>query len=208
MKTIKILLIAIIMLATLLGFKIYNNNKEPKYTLQDIQQILKKSEELTNYECEINFGEFKYYKRKNNKIFLQSNSNQMIYRDYDKNMQIICKDLDNKKFYIESNISIQEIPSSNLYTTTFSADELPTQGFKLIKVKKEKYNGANCLKTEFENKKEQPFILWIDINTGLVMKVDSLDGTINEYKYKFDTVTESDVTPPDLFGYTKLEADF
>lgn len=207
MKTIEILLIVILILATILGIRIHNSNKKPEYTLRDIQLILKKSEQLTNYECEINFGEFKYYKRKNNKISLQSNSNQMIYRDYDKNMQITCKDLDNKKFYIESNISIQEIPSSNLYTATFSADELPIQGFKLKNVKKENYNGANCLKTEFENKEEKTSIFWIDINTGLVMKVDFLDGTKNEYKYKFDTVTESDVTPPDLTGYTKIEAD-
>lgn len=203
MKAIKILLIVIIILAALLGLKIYNENKEPEYTLKDIQEILKKSEQLINYECAINLGQFKYYKRKDNKIFLQSDTDYTVYRDYDKKIEIVCKFFDNKKVYIEKELEKDEIPSSNLYTATFSADELLTLGVKIKSVKKE----SECLKVEFENKNNQTYTFWINNNNGLIMKAGLLkDGTIKEYTYKFDTVADEDVTP-NLIGYTKLKTD-
>lgn len=208
MKITKIVLIIISILTVLIGIRIYNNNKELKYTLRDIQQILKKSDQLTNYECEINLGIFKYYKRKDNKIFLQSDVNQRVYRDYDKNKQIVCKTLNNKNYYIEQDLTSAKVPSSNLYISGFEVDELLTLDCELLSVKKQKYNKKNCLKVELKNKEENEIVFWIDIDTGLILKCKSLDEEIVEFIYEFDTVTDEEVTHPDLSEYKKIEPVF
>ena len=208
MKITKIVLIIISILTVLIGIRIYNNNKELKYTLRDIQQILKKSDQLTNNESEINLGIFKYYKRKDNKIFLQSDVNQRVYRDYDKNKQIVCKTLNNKNYYIEQDLTSAKVPSSNLYISGFEVDELLTLDCELLSVKKQKYNKKNCLKVELKNKEENEIVFWIDIDTGLILKCKSLDEEIVEFIYEFDTVTDEEVTHPDLSEYKKIEPVF
>lgn len=207
MKTIEILLIVILILATILGIKIYNNNKKPEYTLRDIQLILKKADQLTNYECEINYGLYKNYKRKDSKMVLkQSDSDSVLYKDYDKQLQVVCKPADGKNYYIEKDLQETAIPSSNLYTSGFTPDELVTLEIELLSVKEEKFKEKNCLKVELNDKEDREMILWIDMYSGLVMKLQSNEGEVFEIVYKFDTVKEEDVTP-DLTGYTKIEAD-
>ena len=207
MKVYKVLIITIIVLFIILGIRIHTSNTKQEYSLQDIKKILNKADRLENYECEIDYGQYAYYKKKNNKIFLESQNGLKDYKDYDRNIEIICNINEKGKFYIEKNLTLEKIPSSNLYTGTVAAEELSSTVTEIISVKQKEYNGMTCLKAELKDKRERVAVFWIDIDTGLIMKAEFSDGTIKEYKYKFDTVTESDVTP-NLSGYTKVKPDF
>ena len=82
MKVIHILLIIIFILFTILGVKVYNSNKEPEYSISDIQEILDKANHIKNYECIIDnkYGlVFKSYKKKENIICIEDRSTKRIY---------------------------------------------------------------------------------------------------------------------------------
>lgn len=204
MKVYKILIITIIILLIILGIRIHTNNSRQKYSLQDIKILFNKADSLNNYVCEVNYGEIIRYRRKDNRILLELENGSKDYKDYSKNTEIVCSDKNDKKFYIEKELTLKDMPSSNLYTGTIAAEELSSTVSEVISVKEKKYNGLICLKAELKDKNERIAVFWIDIDTGLIMKAEFPDGTIKEYKYKFDTVTESDVTP-NLSGYTKIE---
>lgn len=212
MKRIYILLIIIFILAAILGIKIYNSknpSKYLKYSLEDIQKILDKANKIKNYECkEINgkgcyyFSYVSLYKKKDNKI-LYGLRNGYTINDYDSRKAITYSNSTvSKKIWFETEMLEYEKPTtSNFLTIGYKGEISSSESLRVID--KAKYKGKNCLIITMRN--EDSINIWVDIENGLVLKVD--DGKeIYEYEYSFNTVTEEDVTP-DLTGYEKIEPE-
>ena len=223
MKVIHILLIIIFILFTILGVKVYNSNKEPEYSISDIQEILDKANHIKNYECIIDnkYGlVFKSYKKKENIICIEDRSTKRIY-NYELNSYLsVCDDgVKGEKFYIEDTISHSEykFTSSNSLSCGISPHNiLLVESIDIIKIKEVKFDGNNCLKIIFKIAPEDTPAyfqngkgyfkgnLWLNKDNGLIMKIQDAE-TKREFEpeYKFDTVTDKDLNP-DLSHYRKL----
>lgn len=210
MKVIHILLIIIFILFTILGVKVYNSNKEPEYSISDIQEILDKANDIKNYECKLDNCT---YKRKDYKI-VKANENVISIADYFQDEAIIFKP--GTTTYISTKVGKNAIPEEIYSANSLIIDDLSK--LKLIKLKETKYNEEECFEVKFKgvyindgwlsesSEYSYHLTIWINCKNGLIMKSEAKmlgKRQINEYIYKFNTVTEEDVTP-DLTGYEKV----
>ena len=238
MKVIHLLLIIILILAVLLGFKVINSNKETniikkedkiktnneKIDLEEIKELINKSENIKNYYLTTNADKDTEIKYKDGKFVFKKN-NSKIFIDYNDNTdKAIIITEDNKtatKINKENFAKIDTIKSSkeNLYLLINNYEKYKINengeeifnGYKCISLKVfyKYYAGKGWLDEELKqyNGKTIETTVLIDKETGIIMKITSKienKETTNEYYYKFNCVTEKDVTIPDLSQY-KIE---
>ena len=221
MKVINIILIIIFILAVLFIFKaIYLNQETNNLQIEQIKELINKSENINNYslttnndkDTKIKYKEGKFvFEKDNNKIFIN-------YEDNDEKAIIITeKNKTAIKIKKENFTKIDTIKTSkeNLYYIINNYEKYKINGEEI-------FNGYKCISlttyskyyasegwnfeqdVENYNGKTIESTVLIDKNTGVIMKITSKiedKETINEYYYKFNCVTEEEVTAPDLSKY-------
>ena len=217
MKQIRVLVIIILILVVILGIKISGIKifeKKGELTLEQVKEIVAKSENITNYYCEKEGEEngfFKSIKRKDNiKVEEpeETRSNYIIYRWInDEKNKVVCvsnsyhKDYPNKKVAV---VQYTDLYKGNYYQQSLF-DSILNQMEEYEYKGEEIYNKYDCIVVNFKMNDKSNVELWIDKESGFIMKeIIEEDGkTTYEVKlnYKFNCVTDDDVKEPDLSNY-------
>ena len=218
MKEIKILILIIVILAIIFGIKVLGvfENKE-KMTLEQVKEIVSKSENVNNYMCKYKISEkeeviLKYRENKEKSSF----NNTDIYTDYTTNEQIAI-DEESKTAIVYGKDKIETTETFLKNRTMMFYDLLETvEEYNYIG--EEIYNNYNCIVIEFKYKYESTtekydgqtvnIKMWINKENGVIMKRESkMLGTkeIEEIDYQFNCVKEEDVKIPDISKYKITE---
>jgi len=221
MKIIKILLIIIIILLIIFGIKISGlfNDKE-EMTLEQVKEIVAKSENIKNYIYKTNYeGKEIAKKYKKDKEYLYANQIKY-YTDYEKGETIGINE--EKKIAVKMNTMSEELIKSHREQFSKLLENCEKYEFKGEEI----FNGYNCIVVDIEykyyaegwlgkdlekyNDKNIKTSVWIDKETGVIMKISSEIEDIKtkeEYYYEFNCVTDEDVNIPDLAGYEIIEGN-
>lgn len=203
MKRYQLLLIIILILTIILGIKIYNTNKKPEYSQEQINQILEKAQNLKNYKCTANINDeiFFDYIRNDNKLLIgypNFGSKNYSYRDYDESTELLYSE--EKKIAIKKQIdNTLKLSSSNLY--------LGIDTSQCNYLKKEQINGIDCIKVKSNANSSYETYIWISIESGLIYKeysknIDTNEKKIIEVDYEFNTVTDKDF---EIFNFSNYQ---
>ena len=228
MKTIKILIVIIIILAIVFGIKVLGPKKSETnkgLTLEQVKEIVAKSENVKNFyyentsETELNIIPYnkipKSIKRKNNKKIMKIyyDGIDYIWVNDEENKVISISKWDHKDY---PNKKVALIDYTDLYKENFHQKplfDILLENMQEYEYKgEEKYNEYNCIMVNFiwyyEGKKIENE-LWIDKESGFIMKIifkeDGKEIGRGEYNYKFNCVTDEDVKEPDLTNYAVEE---
>ncbi len=198
MKIIKILLVIIIVCGILLSFKIlFKTSTHSQYTRNDIINLLYKIKECTNYS-------FEYKDKEQNKITYKFKNNVVISEFYG-----ICAYIN---YNTNENILLNKIVKKAIISTvestynTYASSVLETINdftYQYTYLKEENYNNHNCIVFQLD-KNNNYLKIWIDSDSGFVLKTEEKDGTsteIIEYYINFNSVTDDDIKKPDLTEY-------
>lgn len=220
MKYIKILVIIIIILLIIFGIKISGlfNNKE-EMNLEQVKKIIAKSENINNYIYKTKYeGQEITKKYKENKEYLDENQLKY-YTDYEKGETIGINE--EKKIAVKMNTKSEETIKSTREQFNLLLENYEKYEFKGEEV----FNGYNCIIVDVEykyyaegwlgkdlekyNDKNIKTSVWIDKETGVIMKISSEIEDIKneeEYYYEFNCLTDEDVNIPDLSEYEIVES--
>ena len=199
MKRYQILLIIILVLLIILGIKIYNSNKQPEYTSEEIRSILEKSAEIDNYQVTVNGYT---YKRKGKLVLeARSNTDTILIRDYENQKKIDYSK--EKKICITMQLNSNEVYNSNQFLALQTNDFIASNStyIKTINI-----NDLKCIKLKCNWITDNNAYLYVDVATGLIIKIES-DSSIEqmEINYSFNTVTDEDFKLPDLSDYKVID---
>jgi len=241
MKVIHVLLIIILILSIILGFKIYNSKNQiisketeniqklnnDKLELEEIKEIINKSENINNYCLKTSTDAEYEVKYKDGKFVLENNNNNKIFIDYeDFSEKAIIITENNKTATYVNKSRFQKIDTINLHKDNIYLLINNCEKYEINEM--ETFNNYECVSLtvfykyvadggwnfgenmeEYDGKIVETNIL-IDKETGVIMKITSkledLEAT-DEYYYKFNCLTEEDVTVPDLSEYKIVEAE-
>lgn len=218
MKEIKILLFIILILLVIFGIKISGIKlfkQKDKLTLEQVKELISKSENVTNYYCETEGDSnafFKTIKRKDNIKVEEpaetSSNNNIEYKwiNDEENKVIVIgnsyhKDYPNKKIAI---VQYTDLYKGNYYPRILF-DSILKEMKKFEYKKEENYNGYNCIVVNFMDEENNKVELWIDKEYGFIMReIVEKNGEKTadaKFNYKFNCITEDDVKEPDLSNY-------
>ena len=229
-KTILILIFIVIILGCILMFKISNGNNteksniaKDKYSKSELLELIKSENNKTNYEVEYTLNDtnykIKYLNKKMKWEASNSEANTISYLDFEKNTNTIIGE--EKKIAI-----IQEI--SFIDENYMPADILTIiENSNCIIEKEEKISNRNAIVLDYSGTEKigDQFLftsnnsnytdskvdeinynikIWIDAETGFLLQT-IVKANNNElkttYKLKLNSVTEADVTIPNLSQY-------
>lgn len=198
MKVYQILLIIILILAIILGIKIYNTNKKSEYSKKDIENILNKAYTVSNYKYISE--EFELIRKDNMLKEYSKKSGLTVISDYDKKISYGFND--------KNNIIIKKSISSNsnirIPNTYLAPIDLVAQNSEFIK--KEVIEGKETILLKYIN---SDTYLNIDIETGFPIrckyKDDNDKNIVDNYIYEFNSVTDNDIKLPDFSNYQIIE---
>ena len=228
MKEISVLLIIVVILAAILGIKIYtsndnqisigenktsveiseDNNKE--YSREEIIKLMESGENCNNYYCSYNDGSYDIIRKyKDNKLIVEYTENgndNIAYHNYSKNEKIIINK--NQKIALISTLdSSTTVPMEIIYYN-LELDMLKDNTYMYKFLGKENYNNLDCITVNLDGNKngnKLSYKIWIHEKTGLVAGYSATssngDKEDRNYNLKIDYVTEKDVQKPDLSGY-------
>ena len=212
MKVYKILIIIILILLVILGIRMFvepkQNTSKKTYSKEDIQEILKKADNISNYEITItnNKGTKKQEKFiKTDNKYLISQDNEFVHiQDFKNNQEIVC----NVKKKIYSVINDNELIKYGIQEAMGGAGiniSLPLSQFE----KTEKINGKDTIKVSEPNSTLKNYY-WIDINTGLIVKQEKYKDnkliTDRTATYSFDNITDKTIEKfCDYSNYKKVD---
>lgn len=228
MKFIKVLILIIMFFIVILFFKINNNNtsninnikteiniSNNKITKEELIVLVNRSDKINNYTLRSNKNKTIFKYKENRGVFYKTdNENAKIYVDYINDKQTVLEKK-NKIAYISKNF--QKISLNSKKESFF---ELINR-IEEYKTSEDYFNDYKCIVIEFDlnytikedfsfekdvqnNNKKQTNKIWIDKNTGVVMKIEAkIDDEIKttESYYEFNNVTDNDVEVPDLSEY-------
>lgn len=207
MKKIMILVFIIIILATILCFKVFlsnseNNSFEP--SKEDILDLINNESTKYSYTCKYyEFGSFRISKYKDD-IFISHNTFddatfEIVYHNYNSYEEIIISSKSNNAIIHDSRLSSTPLLyASYIYSMLIEEDTT----YKYLR--KDTYNGYDCIVTLWNNYNKN-YELWFDSATGFLIKqikTDDSETKIVEYTITLNDVTYEEVQRPDLTGYT------
>ncbi len=218
MKQTRILIIVIAILLIILGIKISGVKmfkQKDEVTLEQIKELIAKSENITNYYCESEGDAnalFKSIKRRDNiKVEEPSETSS------NNNIEYIWINDDENKVIVVGNAYHKDYPNKKIaiveYTDSYKGNYYPRilfnsilKGLKKFEYKKEEnYNGYNCIVVNFKDEENNKVELWIDKEYGFIMReIVEKNGektADSKFNYKFNCITEDDVKEPDLSNY-------
>lgn len=204
MREIKTLIIIIIILAIILGCRIFFSAPQDtgKYTREDILQLVSKTTQCNNYSCEyISDGSKVIYKFKDN-VLISNILFTTMYIDYNSGERIILN-TETRKAIINNSTSS---PSPLVYASSIY-DLISNQDCKYKYLEEENYNGYDCIVVQL-NGDTAKYKIWIDSESGFVLKSFEDKGFITnttEYNIEFNSVTDYEMKKPDLTIYTIKE---
>ncbi len=198
MKVYKILLIIILILAIILGIRIYNDKKEPEYSAKEIKNILDKSKNIENYQFTLDNHT---YKRKG-KLVLETSSDSDItlIRDYETKKRYAFSTI--KKTYIEDKLNSIDVYDANMLLTFQSNEFIPMNS---TYIKKVKTRTGQFIKLKCNWSTNENVNIYVDLATGLIVKFEKENGEKKEINYSFDTVTDKDFEIPDISNYNLIK---
>lgn len=202
------MLVLIMILAIILGFKIMNNGENSnQYSRADVIALIKKGEDYDNYYCEYTkLGENTIRKIKGNKMVVASDD-MTIYIDYDSNKQTVLRNTGN--IALVSSLDSSKLSKMNKIYFQECIDVLNDfENYEYKFIKKEKINEFECIKIALTSESIS-YEIWIDISSGLVTKM-SCNNKENsnitlEYNLKLNSITDEEVKTPDLSKYNVTE---
>lgn len=215
MKVYQILLIIILVLVIILGIRVYNSNKQPEYSQEEVKAILDKAQNIRNYKyiSKNNHGtELNKYIRKENEVYFQTLINDnIVYINADEMAHYAISN--SEKVVVKTKVITNNVPTSNnvtnnmvpkgnsLYTNSeYNANILSKYEFD----KAESCMGKECIRLKGKETLDEN--IWFDIDTGLIMKIASKDEKYQvTYSYEFNTVTDDDFKLPDFSDYKVIE---
>ena len=229
-KTILILIFIVIILGCILMFKISNGNNteksniaKDKYSKSELIELIKSENNKTNYEVEYTLNDtnykIKYLNKKMKWEASNSEANTISYLDFEKNTNTIIDE--EKKIAIIQKISFidenympadiltiiensnciiekeEKISNRNAIVLDYSGTEKIGDQF-LFTSNNSNYTDSKVDEINYNIK------IWIDAETGFLLQIIGKANN-NElkttYKLKLNSVTEADVTIPNLSQY-------
>lgn len=229
MKIIKVLIIVIVILLIIFGIKVSGIKifkQKDELSLEQIKEIIAKSENITNYTCKYNDGEQDLIRKYNKNKELVEKKEEKYYMDYGKNETVGIKE--DKKIAFKTEVLSNDIISQQRKSLNELLDK--TEEYKYIG--EENYNGIDCIIIELKNNfeelngwywnldiektnkeyKNEKIInrIWIAKEEGVIIKNIVKIGEeekSQEYEYEFNSVSDEEVKVPDLSGYKLIESN-
>ena len=223
---INIFTIINIILILLLGYKMIINNK---YSRKYVYELIEKNGNTNNYIIVKERYSFKYGEKEVEKIIQKENARRVEqYGDNYETMTLYANDfaihMDERTYSkikgqkVDENgnetdviVTTKEIISLHPLKNEF--DNVPyidSDGYKYLN--KEKYNGVNCIKIQLIKNEESYVIMWIDMETGFVLKEEKYNNEgvlecITTYKTNVNNVTDREIDFPDLNTYRYIDRE-
>ena len=200
MKIIKMLIIIIIILGIILGFKIKggndNINTSSKMSATELMQLIKKGTGYDNLHIIENNSNGKVEKFIKDNILVTKQDEIFTWQNLNTNEIIVIK----------GNSAIKEIQGNK--TTRLSKSPMETyldsSKYKIEYVGEEKVDAKKCVSINIYNTENKLIANYaLDKETGLPMRTEI---TAN-YTYSIGTVTDEDVKRPDMTNYTVIDLD-
>jgi len=207
MKKIIILVFIIIILASVLGLKIFLSNTENEsyeYSKEDILRLINNQSTKYSYTCKCyEFGASIVSKYKDD-IFISHKTYddgtfEITYNNYNIFEDIIISSKSNNAIIHDS-----QVPSEPLLYASYIYSILIDDDTTYKYLRNDTYNGHDCIVTSW-NSYNRNYELWFDQITGFLVKqikTDDSETKIVEYLITTNDVTDEEVKRPDLTGYT------
>ena len=230
MKEISVLLIIVVILVGILGFKIYtsqdnqmsigenkatteiskDDNKE--YSREEIIKLMESGENYNNYYYKSYLGDdYTIRKFKDNKLYIESIDEE--------NKQIVYQDFSNNEYVGISKEKNTAIVSTLDSTKIIALDKLYyKQLMEIVKNTKysykflgtENHNTLECVVISIRDIQDSNYKIWIHKESGLVARyllTNKLGEDDINFELKLDCVTDKDVKKPNLDGYKIMNID-
>lgn len=219
-RIINIIVIINIIIILLLGYHMIINNK---YSRKFIYELMEKNINSDNFILEKEENIVKDGKISKTRIIQKEDARREETLNNGKikwyaNDLVIIKNTDEKIYYkqkageddINGNTTYRYMTTKDVLTYSTLRNEfycinfmMNSQDYKYLK--KEKYNGTECIVIEFDKILDYDARIWIDLETGFTLKEELyLDGTlesITTYKVETDIVTDNEIGLPNLEEY-------
>lgn len=219
-KIISILILIIFTLGGILIFKILND-KNPnfksntKYSKSQIIDLIKSEDNKSNYEVEYTLASTKYKIQYLNKKMKYNTLSTTIYLDFNENKNVSISEK-NKTAVIQQITNFKEIYMLDDILKVVESSDCTIEKEEIVSNRNAivlNYNGTEKINSLFSSDNYSESInynmkLWIDIQSGLLLQTMVKVGNKEEkniYNLKLNTVTDADVTVPDLSQYKVVD---
>ncbi len=204
----------IIIIVTIVGISlIFYNRHFKELSREDAKLLAEKVTSINNISCEIvtestmqgSSQSIVDYKLKDNKL-ITKNNDYLTYENDDINSKIQIDDTEKIAFTFKEYESDIQIFKESLCS---AVQLLKSEECEYKFIKYETMNGIKCAEIELTEANAR-FDIWLDRKNGMIVKFeghDNIEGVgevtmTRYYRYQIGTVTDNDVSEPDLSGYT------